>query len=258
MKRLVAFTLMLGSVVEVGTAQTGSGESKLIRPQKVQAATVIDESKLIRAQQLQTSQGTSTLVHGAPPASYTIPAGTRILARLTSPLRTTSATEGSGVYLETQFPIVVNDRVVVPPKTFVLGSVLHDRRPGRVRGRAQFRFQFDTMVLPNNHTVSIEGSLQDLPGSPINRRIGARGRIEPVDQIDRDVPIIVKATLLGGVLGLVGGQSVGWMFVGGLAGGAAGTGKTLFSRGDEIFLPAGTPLEIVLDSPVTVEAQYVP
>src|SRR5215467_8254865 len=40
------------------------------------------------------------------PSTVTIPAGTRVLMVLKSPLHTTSGTAGSGLYLETLYPIV--------------------------------------------------------------------------------------------------------------------------------------------------------
>jgi hypothetical protein len=217
------------------------------------AQTVIDESKLIRPTQTQPAQSAP-----APPAVYTIPAGTTILARLTSPLHTTSATVGSGVYMETTYPVVVNDRVVVPPRSCVLGSIERDQRPGRAHGRAQFRFLFHTLVLPSNHSISIVGSLQGLPGSALNRRTDARGTTEPVDQIDHDVHTMVKGTAAGAGLGFFIGRSPTTTLVGTAAGGAAALAKVLFTRGDDISLPVGTMVELVLEHPATVEARDVP
>jgi hypothetical protein len=218
-----------------------------------QAQTVIDESKLIRPTQAPPAQTAA-----APPTAYTIPAGTTMLARLTSPLHTTSATAGSGVYLETAYPVVVGDRVVVPPRSCVLGTIERDQRPGRTHGRAQLRFLFHTVVLPSNHSISIVGSLQGLPGSPQNRRNGARGTAEPVDQIDRDVHTMIKGTFAGAGMGYFIGRSPTTTVVGTAAGGAAALAKVLFTRGDDISLPVGTTVELVLEQPATVEAQYVP
>jgi type IV secretion system protein VirB10 len=215
--------------------------------------TVIDESKLIRPAPVQPVPAPTV-----PQAVYTIPAGTTILARLTSPLHTTSATAGSGIYMTTEFPIVVSDRVVVPAKSSLLGTIEHDQRPGRVSGRAQFRFQLHTLILPNNHTVAIAGILQGVPGSSLNRRVDRRGTTEPVDQIDRDVHTMVRSTLLGASGGAIFGRNPAAVAIGTGAGAAAGLAKVLFTRGDEIYLPAGTTVEMVLERPATVEAQYVP
>jgi hypothetical protein len=51
------------------------------------------------------------------PSTVTIPAGTRVLMVLKSPLHTTSGTAGSGLYLETLYPVVQGNRVVIPTHT---------------------------------------------------------------------------------------------------------------------------------------------
>ena len=90
----------------------------------------------------------------------TIPTGTHLLLKLTSALHTTSGTPGAGVYLETSFPVIVDDRVAIPEHTSVLGIVERERRPGRVRGRAQMRMRFTEFILPDDRVLSVAASLQ--------------------------------------------------------------------------------------------------
>jgi hypothetical protein len=51
---------------------------------------------------------------------------------LKSPLHTTSGTAGSGIYLETLFPVVQDNKVTIPAHTFVEGVVEGNRRPGHL------------------------------------------------------------------------------------------------------------------------------
>ncbi len=186
--------------------------------------------------------------------AVTIPAGTHVLMRLESPLHTTSATEGSGVYLATAMPVVQGNRVVIPENTRVLGTVVGERRPGRVRGRAQLRLKFTTMVLPDNRVLTISGGLQSLPGSSRNRKVDDGGTLEPVDQMDKDVINVVAGA---GGLGLIGAAGGGPM--GALKGAAIGAGlglaKSMYTRGDAIWIPAGARVEMVLQRPIVVEEQ---
>jgi hypothetical protein len=184
--------------------------------------------------------------------SVTLPSGTHILLKLISPLNTTSATAGSGVYLETQVPVVMDNQMVIPVHTHVQGAVEQERRSGRVKGRAQLRMSFTSFILPDNRVLSIAGKLQDLPGSSRNRTVDAQGTLEPVDQIDRDVKGVVVGTLPGAFLGLVGaGRGPALRF--GLAGGGLGVVKALSTRGDEIVLPVGTRVEMVLQRPLQLD-----
>jgi hypothetical protein len=180
-----------------------------------------------------------------------LPEGTHILLELVSPLHTTSATEGSAAYLQTVMPVIANNRVVIPEHTRVTGTVVKERRPGRARGRAQLRISFTDLIFADNHVLPITGMIQGLPGSSRNRKVDAEGTIEPVDQIDRDVRGVVFGALPGTVLGLLGagGPGIKLAFVGG----GLGLGKALATRGEEISLPEGTKVEMVLQHPLQID-----
>jgi hypothetical protein len=186
------------------------------------------------------------------PEVITIPAGTHLLMKLISPLHTTSSTPGSGVYLETAFPVVENNRVVIPEHTRVMGVVTDERRPGRVQGRAQMRLRFTQLILPDNRELSVVGSLQSLPESSTNRTVNNEGTLEPVDQIDADVYTVAKTTGAGVLVGSIRHVGIG-VGQGALIGAGLGLAKVLFTRGDEISLPVGTRVEMVLQRPLTVQ-----
>ncbi len=84
------------------------------------------------------------------PSTVTIPAGTRVLMVLKSPLHTTSGTAGSGLYLETLYPVVQGNGVVIPARTQVQGVVELNERPGHLKRTSEFRFRFTTLIFPNN------------------------------------------------------------------------------------------------------------
>jgi len=173
-----------------------------------------------------------------------IPAGTHMLMQLVSPLNTVSATGGSAVFLEVTTPVIADSHIVIPAHTHVTGTVLQERRPGRVKGRARLRIGFTNLIFPDYHVVSIDGALQGLPESHRDRRVDAEGTIEPVDQIDRDIRAVTVPALPGTVIGLLRGGNAGLRLA--LLGGGLGLGKAMVSRGDEISLPAGTVVEMVL------------
>ncbi len=173
---------------------------------------------------------------------------------LTSPLHTTSARAGSGVYLETSWPVVQNGQVVIPAHSRVFGQVEQERRPGRIKGRAQFRLRFTSLILPDNRVMTIAGGLQSLPGDDKVRPKDKEATIEPVDQIDADVYRVAAGTMAGGLAGALTRTGTG-AGVGLAIGGGLGLAKTLFMRGDEIHLPVGTKVEMVLEKPLTLDEQ---
>jgi hypothetical protein len=186
------------------------------------------------------------------PEPITIPGGTHLLMKLVSPLHTTSSTPGSGVYLETAFPVVANGRVVIPEHTRVMGVVADERRPGRVQGRSRMQLRFTQLILPDNRELSVVANLQSLPGSNKNRT-NNEGMLEPVDQIDADVYTMAKTTGAGLLVGSLSHAGLAGVGYGALIGGGIGLAKVLFTRGDDISLPAGTRVEMVLQHPLTVQ-----
>ena len=183
--------------------------------------------------------------------SITIPAGTHLLLKLTRPIHTPSATAGSGVYLETSAPVVADDCIAIPEKTRAFGLVERSRRPGRTRGRARLRLHLTQFILPDERVLAISGNLQSLPGSAEHRTTDEQGTLEPVDQIDGDVYTVAVSTGLGFLAGSISHIGIG-LGPGAAIGFGLGLAKVLFTRGAEIFLPAGTEFEMVLQHPLTI------
>jgi hypothetical protein len=203
-------------------------------------------------------------VRPRPPVRITIPAGTRVLMALQSPMHTTSGTQGSGLYLVTLYPVIQDNQIVIPAHTQVQGVVENDQRPGHIQRSAEFKFRFTTMIFPNNHIASIDGALQSIPGSATTRAQHSDGTLQTVDQAEKVVTPAAVGAGGGAVVGSLRGTGVG-TYIGAGLGAGLGLGSVLLKRGDEISLPRGTNVEMVLRSslvlnPDQVEfnARYVP
>src|SRR5260370_29757629 len=178
-----------------------------------------------------------------------------MLLVLQSPLNTTSGTAGSGVYLETRYPVIQGDRVVIPAHTQVQGVVEDNRRPGHFQRASEFRFRFTALIFPNNHVSSIDGVLQSIPRS---RAVRAQkeGAIHPVYQTEKVVIPAVVGAAGGAVVGSVSRFGLG-TYVGAGLGTPRAAGSALLQRGDNINLPRGTSVEIILRSPLTLDEEQV-
>src|SRR6476469_6782811 len=198
------------------------------------------------------------------PSTVTIPAGTRVMMVLKSPLHTTSGTAGSGLYLETLHPVVQGNGVVIPARTQVQGVVESDERPGHLKRTSEFRFRFTNLIFPNNLVVPISGVLQSIPGARNIRTRGEDGKLEPVDQTEKVITPVAASSVGGAIIGAHRGFGIGLLPGAGL-GAALGLGAVLLKRGDEISLPRGTSVEMVLQAPFSLEqsqvaqnARYIP
>jgi type IV secretion system protein VirB10 len=190
------------------------------------------------------------------PSTVTIPAGTRVMMVLKSPLHTTSGTAGSGLYLETLFPVIQDNRVVIPARTQVQGVVEANERPGHVKRASEFRFRFTTLIFPNNFVAPIQGALQSIPGAKNIRTRDKDGTLKPVDQTEKVITPVAASAVGGAIIGAHRGFGIGLLPGAGL-GAALGLGTILLKRGDEISLVRGASVEMVLQAPLSLEQAQV-
>jgi len=184
--------------------------------------------------------------------SITIPAGTQVLLRLKSPIDTKSAHVGDGVYCQTSFPVTIDNVMVIPPGTYVKGEIASVQRAGRIKGRAQILFHFDTMIFPNGYTVELPGSLKSEPGATNSTVSDDEGTVKANSQKGKDAGTIAGAGATGAVIGAVAGGPKG-AGIGGLAGAAVGIGEVLFTRGQDVRIDQETSLEMTLQRALIVD-----
>jgi hypothetical protein len=196
-----------------------------------------------------------------PSQTFTVPAGTKVLLSLKSGINTKTAQQGDGVYLVSSFPVVGGSQVMIPVGVYVQGIVDHVVRPGRVKGRAQIDLHFTTMIFPNGSVVEVPGVLNSLPGSDGPKVKDSEGTVEQAGNKGRDVGNIAKGAAIGAGAGVFGGAETGnvakGVGYGSLAGAAAGTLYTLFTRGNDIVIPSGTSVEMVLQRPLVLQQSQV-
>ena len=94
-------------------------------------------------------------------------------------------------------------------------------------------------------------------GSGKKRTIDDEGTLEPVDQIDGDVYTVAKTTGAGILIGSISHIGIG-VGPGAMMGAGLGLAKVLFTRGDELSLPVGTQVEMVLQRPLAALPQPLP
>lgn len=190
---------------------------------------------------------------------YTVPAGTRVLMALQSPISTKNAQPGDPVYARTTFPVVQDGHMVIPAGSYVQGVVDRVQRPGRVKGRAELQVHFTTLILTNGYTVSLPGTLAAAPGKEDNKVNDKEGTVKGGGAKAKDAGTVAHTTLEGGEIGALGGLAAGSAGRGagiGLgAGAAAGLATVLFTRGPEVRFETGTAVEMVLSRPLVIEDQ---
>ena len=76
-----------------------------------------------------------------------------------------NAREGDAVYAVTTFPVVINERIVIPAGTYVQGRISSVKRGGHIKGRAEVLMHFSTLIYPSGYTVVLPGAVENVPGA---------------------------------------------------------------------------------------------
>lgn len=190
---------------------------------------------------------------------YTVPAGTKILLQLRSAINTKSAKPGDGVYLDSTFPVVVGNRVMIPAGIYVQGVVDRVERAGRMKGKAHLDMHFTTIIFPNGSVVEVPGVVNSLPGATDQTvKEDGEGTVEQNPNKTRNAGKVGQVAIpSGATIGAIGGMAGGHPIAGGLGGVGAGLAAmglaTLFTRGADVNIPTGTQVEMVLQRPLYLE-----
>lgn len=160
--------------------------------------------------------------------TVTIPAGSRVLVKLTQPLSTASHRQGTSFSAALATGLGVNGQVVVPPGTKIHGKVL-ESRGGRVIGGSKLVVAFTDLEI-NNQLVPIKTD-------QIGAEAGRGGTLKKVG----------AGALVG--LAIDGDKGAG---TGAAVGGAL---ALLTARRNHIQIPAGYQVEVSLKQPLTLVAQ---
>jgi hypothetical protein len=204
----------------------------------------------------------------APPVSETsavpvaartleIPAGTKVLLTIRSAVNTKTAQAGDGVYLQSSFPVIANGRAVIPAGVYVQGVVDSVERHIRIKGPTKMTMHFTSIIFPNGSVVEIPGLVNSLPGSSGPKVKGDEGTVQQSSSVGDVAKAAGQGAAIGAGVGSIGGavngdplQGVG---IGAGAGAVAGALVSLFTHGNDINIPSGTPIEMVLQRPLMLQ-----
>jgi type IV secretion system protein VirB10 len=193
----------------------------------------------------------------APAPGYIIEPGTKVPLSLINSISTKHSSEGDRVYLETVYPIMNNGRIVIPPGSFVSGTVTEVKRPGRMKGRGELFLRFDSLTLPNGVTRDFRARIATMDGRANEDFDRTEGKIKSEGNKGGDARSVGEATAAGASIGVIAGGATGHYGmgagIGAAAGAAAGLMGVLLTRGPEAVLAKGSTIEMVLDRPLHFE-----
>ena len=191
------------------------------------------------------------------PAPFVITPGTKVPLSLLNSVSTKHSTEGDRIYLETVFPIMANGRIVIPPGSYVAGTVTQVKKPGRVKGRGEIYVRFDSLTLPNGVTRDFRARMSAMDGRAREDFDKAEGKVSSEGNKGGDARTIGEGAAAGASIGVIAGSASGHYGmgagIGAAAGATAGLVGVLVSRGPDAVLAKGSTIEMVLDRPLSYE-----
>jgi hypothetical protein len=184
-----------------------------------------------------------------------IPAGTRLGVVLENGISTRSAKIGDSVYLRTSFPLTQNNRIVIPVGSYLRGELLESKRPGRIKGKGEFRLKLNTLILPNGYTVNLNAAPRSADSGG-KETMDSEGKVTGPGGKGKDVATVAETTATGAGIGAIadGAKGAG---IGAGIGGVAGLAAVLLTRGPEAELPRGSTLDIVLEHELALDGSQI-
>jgi hypothetical protein len=162
----------------------------------------------------------------------TVPEGTRLLIRMTSPVDTSRSREGAIFTAALQTNLAVGTDVVAPAGTVVHGRLGTVTGAGRAVGRSELQLELTDLV--------IDGTKFPIVSTDYSLEGGSAAR----DTVGRTL----RGVGLGAAMGAFSGNAGRGAGIGATAAGAA----SVMGRGEEVGFPVGTILEFRLDRPVSL------
>lgn len=169
-------------------------------------------------------------------STVTLPAGTLITVRTTTPIDTESSKVGDEFEAILDESLVSEGRTVIPEGADVTGMITYAKGSGKLTGQAELILEL-TEVVVNGRSYMLRTSDYTEVGSSRGKRTAAT---------------VGGTAAVGAIIGAIAGGGTG-AAIGAASGAAVGTGVQVLTKGQVLKIPAETVLEFKLESPLTVE-----
>lgn len=178
-------------------------------------------------------------------AKITVPAGTRFSLAVAQAISSKHSQPGDSINLQFVFPVVVGNRMVIPPGTYVQGIVDEITRKDRRYEVLSMKLRSANLIFSTGYTVPIPESVDVRPTygllAPADSTHTTRTPVMAAAGTTPDFPVPHMPSF-----GKIVGITVGAM--------AAVTVVALIAHSHrDFFMEAGTPVELSINSPLVLD-----
>ena len=180
----------------------------------------------------------------------TLPEGTRIALHLNEHLSTKQNSEGNSFTATIMNPVSQGDREVLRKGSIVTASVSRVVRPGRFRGKATMTVMFHSIRIPGKKELPLAASLMSIDAEG-NISVKAEGNIEGAGSRGKDSARVAQSGAGGAGIGALAAGGKG-AAIGSGVGAVIGMATIFTTRGQDLEIPPGSILNVVLDRPLVI------
>lgn len=168
--------------------------------------------------------------------------GSQFNAVLSSGISSESISNNDRISAQLMQDWIFNGIIIAPAGSIINGTVIDSRPATFAMGNGRIGINFNQMITPDGKMINLATNKVYIVGdSP--RALKIAGRV--AGGILGGVAIAAVSMLMGcDAKALIGGAAVG---------GALGTLSAISTKGEDIDIPEGTPLQIMLSEPMTIQ-----
>lgn len=180
----------------------------------------------------------------------TVPAGTIMYATSGDTIGTDSLTIGDTVEFNLGSPLYFNNSQVVPAGSVVQGNVVIANRAGLAGKNAKLKIKFTNIITTSGQRIPISGKISTPDETGI--LVGGTSKARIADAAKETAKNAAIGAIFGTAIGAIAGGKPGRGAWSGTAVGAGvGATKAIIDKGNEVIIPAGSQVDILLDQPFT-------
>lgn len=184
-----------------------------------------------------------------------VPAGAAVKAMVTAPLSSEYTTAGQTVTLALNDDFYYDGRLIAPAGSTVYGTVIESSKAKRGSINGKLCVRFTQIYTPYGTQIPISGVIKTSDSTGV--LVGGT-KMDVTKEYAKDLAAGSAAGALSGlVFGALAGGEVGrGAALGTAVGAGGGLVKSVWDKGNDVEIPAGAGIEIMLTQPITVNAAY--
>ena len=190
----------------------------------------------------ETNREDSNVGGGGAVGSFIVPNGTQIVGVLNTDLNTQNVRDGDRFTMTVRSPGQFEGATIE-------GQVTSVDRGGRVTGRSEMTFNFDTIRMRNGQSYSFAGILESVrtPDGEVVR-VDNEGAVRENNQTKTTVTRTAIGTAVGAIIGAIAGGGKG-AAIGAVIGAGAGAGSVYVQGRNDLQLEPGTEITVRATGP---------